>query len=51
VRKKAPKSLQKMNRNTWALIAGIVILASAIAVAWYKYVPEAPKTERGHVQR
>jgi len=51
VRKKAPKPLEKVSRYTWALIAGIVILASALAVAWYEYVPEAPKTERGHVQR
>jgi len=51
VRKKARDLLAKTRRYTWTFIAAIVILASAVAVAWYAYLPEAPRTEHGHVQR
>ena len=41
----------KTDRNFWLLVSLFVVLATALAVSWYVYVPDAPTTERGHIQR
>jgi hypothetical protein len=37
--------------RTWLYIVAILVLSAALAVAWYVYIPDAPRTEHGHVGR
>ncbi|HZS99538.1 MAG TPA: hypothetical protein VFA40_22315 [Terriglobales bacterium] len=43
--------LNKIERDLWLIIAAVIVLATALAVAWYVYIPDAPHTERGRIQR
>jgi hypothetical protein len=45
------RMVDKTERNFWLLVSAILVLAGALAVAWYVYVPDAPATEHGHIQR
>jgi multidrug resistance efflux pump len=45
------KVKNKVERGVWLLIAATVLIASALAAAWNMYVPDAPSTEHGHIQR
>jgi hypothetical protein len=44
------QTVNKTSRDFWLLLSAILVLGTALAVAWYVYVPDAPATERGHVQ-
>jgi len=44
------KRLIKVERDLWLIIAGVLVLATTLAVAWYIYIPDTPRTEGGHVQ-
>ena len=43
-------TVNKTARDFWLLLTTIFVLATALAVAWYVYVPGAPATEQGHVR-
>jgi len=35
----------------WILILLVIAIASGLAILWYVYLPDAPATEHGHIQR
>jgi len=50
--KNKPKTdKDKTERNFWLLVSLIMVVAAALAVFRYVYVPDAPVTEHGHTQR
>ena len=43
-------TVNKTVQDFWLLLTAILVLATALAMAWYVYVPDAPATEQGHVR-
>ena len=42
---------RKTSGRPWILILLVIAIASGLAILWYVYLPDAPATEHGHIQR